>query len=70
VERLQICILKIADECPYLNCLNCFLYDITDVSIARVGDRCPNLHTLKLSYCDHISDISINKAVVGCPGFT
>jgi hypothetical protein len=66
----DLSIVRLVEGCPNLHKLDAgFGQNITDMSIIgkAEGYPRPHLHTLKLSDCYNITDISIGRVAKGCP---
>ena len=44
-----------------------FLMKITNVGITKIGEGCPQLQLLNLTYCVKVTDVGITKIGEGCP---
>lgn len=59
-------ILKVLEGCPLLEVLCIASCDITNASLLKIGECCPNLYDIDLRYCNDITDFGVSKMAKGC----
>eukprot|EP01102_Stenamoeba_stenopodia_P016363 TRINITY_DN5718_c0_g2_i1.p1 TRINITY_DN5718_c0_g2~~TRINITY_DN5718_c0_g2_i1.p1 ORF type:complete len:1014 (+),score=165.43 TRINITY_DN5718_c0_g2_i1:338-3379(+) len=60
-------ITTLVDNCRRLEVLALEETKVTNASLILLGKRCHNIHTLKLAYCNDLTDVGLMELAEGCP---